>query len=277
MDKNTWINITYLVANLLLTIVISGTAGVPPPEMPQEMPPERSQLPVQLPEPKTPPGVVQPVARLAEPASRTAVPPRRRPLTTANVYRRMPTANSVVALTIDDGPGARTRELLAILEEKKVPATFFLLGKQAAANPGLARAIVAAGHDVANHSWSHPRLTELSARAVEREIARCTDVLLDLGINVRPFFRPPYGSRDEQVDEISRELGYHILLWDVDSRDWEFDDEEIVLERALKGLKPGSIVLFHDNPEVTLRVLPRFIDEVRSWGYEFVLLSDYIR
>jgi peptidoglycan/xylan/chitin deacetylase (PgdA/CDA1 family) len=192
------------------------------------------------------------------------------------VYYRLPTSDKVVALTFDDGPGRLTNTLLAILSAKKVPATFFLLGNSALNNPGLVEAITNAGCDLANHTWSHPSLTKLKEEKIYWQTEACAAVFAGLEAECLPFLRPPYGRWNEKVKAVCRRLNYHIILWNVDSRDWEGGSAEEVLAKVLDGLKPGSIVLFHEGKDVTLEVLPKFIDEARARGYEFVRLTDYI-
>lgn len=198
------------------------------------------------------------------------------PTDLARIYRQLPTQDRVVALTIDDGPRSTLPEILKILAKKDVPATFFLLGSNAVTKPNLVNRIVAQGHDIANHTWGHPKLTTISPDRVHWQIENWSIAMENMGVETQPYMRPPYGSYDDAVLAACANLGYHVLLWDVDSRDWEYDDPDEVLRRSLAGLKPGSIVLFHDGPKVTTKVLPRFIDEVRALGYRFVLLSDYI-
>ncbi len=195
----------------------------------------------------------------------------------AKVYRRLPTQEKVVALTFDDGPKkTATRKILAILEEKDVPATFFLLGSSALNQPELVRQISDAGCDIANHSWSHPDFTKISEEKLVWQIEASAVAFAAMGAEYQPYIRPPYGKMDGTVRRVSADLGYDVLLWNVDPRDWQYKDPEIVLELALTGLKPGSIVLFHDRPEATLQVLPDFIDAARAMGYEFVLISQYL-
>lgn len=255
--RNRWINGLYAVANVVLVAALI----YPAPAAADVQPVGRSGVPEQ----KTP------VGELSRPVE-LPVEARER----QRVYRSLPTEEKVVALTFDDGPGARTRELLAILAGRQVPATFFVLGNSVLNNPGLARAIAQAGHDLANHTWSHPDLTELGWERVWWEIAACTSAIEAVGAPARLYLRPPYGRFDEQVLDVCAELGYVAVMWDVDSRDWELSDADQVLQRALARLRPGSIVLFHDRPAVTLKVLPRFINAVKGMGYRFVLLSDYL-
>ena len=192
------------------------------------------------------------------------------------VFYRLPGADKVVALTFDDGPGKLTASLLKVLAEKKVPATFFLVGNAALNNPSLVQAIAREGGQLALHTWSHPYLTREKREKVYWQIEAGAAALAGLGVDYLPLVRPPYGSWDEEVREVCRSLGYSLVLWDVDSRDWEGGPADRVLERVLGALKPGSIVLFHEGKKVTLEVLPRFIDAARDRGYTFVFVGDYI-
>lgn len=192
------------------------------------------------------------------------------------VYRRLPTKDKVVALTFDDGPGKLTKKLLKMLKEKKVPATFFLLGNSALNNPNLVKAITAGDCELAIHTWSHPDLTKLKKEKIYWQIEACAAAFAGLEADFLPLLRPPYGRWNDEVQAVCQRLNCHMVLWDVDSRDWEGGPAVRVLARVLDNLKPGSIVLFHEGKNVTLEVLPQFIDEARARGYKFVLLSDYI-
>ncbi|HCX78666.1 MAG TPA: hypothetical protein DG577_04555 [Firmicutes bacterium] len=192
------------------------------------------------------------------------------------VYRRLPTKDKVVALTFDDGPGKLTKKLLKILAKKKVPATFFLLGNSALNNPKPVKAITDGGCELALHTWSHPNLTELKKEKIYWQAEACAAALAGLEADFLPLLRPPYGRWDDEVLAVCQRLNCHMVLWDVDSRDWEGGPAAKVLARVLDNLKPGSIVLFHEGKNVTLEVLPKFIDEAKARGYRFVLLSDYI-
>lgn len=192
------------------------------------------------------------------------------------VFRRLPTKDKVVALTFDDGPGKLTKKLLKILAKKKVPATFFLLGNSALNNPKLVKAITDGGCELALHTWSHPNLTKLKKEKIYWQAEACAAALAGLEADFLPLLRPPYGRWNDEVLAVCQRLNCHMVLWDVDSRDWEGGPAAKVLARVLDNLKPGSIVLFHEGKNVTLEVLPKFIDEAKARGYRFVLLSDYI-
>ena len=268
MSKNLMINLSFIFANLaLLSLLIwpYGLAALEAPAPAAEPLPRRDTVPVFIDYVLTAPAGPEGGAM----RKRREPPP-------ARVFRKLPTAEKVVALTFDDGPKGTLEKLLAILADKGVPATFFLLGSNALNKPGLVQAIAAAGCEVANHSWAHPKMKGLPAEKVYWQIEACAAAFKAMGVEALPYLRPPYGSWDKGVQEACTRLGYEIVLWDVDTRDWEDSNPTRVLDRAHKGLKPGSIILFHDGPAVTLKVLPQFIDEAVAQGYRFVLLSEYI-
>jgi peptidoglycan-N-acetylglucosamine deacetylase len=149
-------------------------------------------------------------------------------------------AGGVVALTFDDGPAPATSELLDILAREGLRATFFVLGKHVAQYPDLARRIVADGHAIANHSYTHPDLTTLPGGEIESELRRTQQAVLEVtGADV-VFARPPYG---ESNDEVSRQLstaGLEEVIWTVDSRDWTGVSAEELL-RAVAMTQPGGV------------------------------------
>ena len=119
-------------------------------------------------------------------------------------------------------------------------------------------------------------MTKLKKEKIYWPAEACASALAGLVVDFLPLLRPPYGRWNDEVLAVCQRLNYHMVLWDVDSRDWEGGPADKVLARVLDNLKPGSIVLFHEGKNVTLEVLPKFIDEAKARGYRFVLLSDYI-
>lgn len=257
------INLGFVLANLALVAFILWPQGTALGNAPQL---EREQLCI--------PPLLEGVLQVSSPGVRPK-PKREEPQSAVGVFRRLPTQDKVVALTFDDGPQG-TKKLLRVLAEKQVPATFFLLGDIAQGRPDSVQAIVDAGCEIGNHTWSHPRLTDLTEEEVCWQITASQQVFEALKVESLPLVRPPYGMWDEGVAEVCASLGYGMLLWDVDTRDWECSEASVVLERALDGLKPGCVILFHEGKAVTREILPEFIDEARSRGYRFVLVSEYL-
>ena len=157
-----------------------------------------------------------------------------------------------LALTYDDGPNdVYTERLLEVLARHEVKATFFLIGRYVVMRPQIARAIVNAGHLVANHTYSHPNMLFLSRRQMEDELSSCSKAIADAtGVNPR-FFRPPWGARRPAVLSVARELGLEPVMWSVTCFDWKHTTpdgiEHNARKRIEKGGMRGHIILLHDG------------------------------
>ncbi|MDK2931761.1 MAG: peptidoglycan-N-acetylglucosamine deacetylase [Bacillota bacterium] len=178
-----------------------------------------------------------------------------------------------IALTFDDGPDAvYTKKILSVLDRYRVKATFFLIGNRVERHSAVVREMAAAGHELGNHGYSHSRLTTLSAEAVRREISS-TQEAVKAAANVTPrWFRPPYGSYNDEVRQIAKEEGATTVLWTLNPDDWRNPGQAAIVQRVTSGAKDGAIVLLHVR-EQTARALPALIEGLRSRGYELVLLS----
>jgi peptidoglycan/xylan/chitin deacetylase (PgdA/CDA1 family) len=183
------------------------------------------------------------------------------------------TDDRIVALTFDDGPHPElTPRLLDMLEQENVHATFFVIGSCAARCPDIVRHAFEAGHEIGNHTWSHPVLTRVSATQAAEEISR-TDVLLrSITGEIPNTLRPPYGAMNEKVKEVA--LPRPLLLWDVDTLDWRRRNTPAV-ERAATT-SDGGIVLMHDIHPTTVEAVPAIIRDFKSRGYRFVTISAYV-
>ncbi|MEV0615517.1 polysaccharide deacetylase family protein [Nonomuraea sp. NPDC050404] len=180
-----------------------------------------------------------------------------------------------VALTFDDGPGEHTGRLLDLLSSRDVRATFFVIGQMVAADKEgrTVRRIVDDGHEIGNHSWSHPALAGLSQEALKRELKYTDDIVRKLtGVRMR-VMRPPYGSTDDQVEAETRREGLAQILWNVDTLDWRDRVAATVAKRA-GDAKPGSIVLLHDIHRSTVDAVPKLLDSLDRKGYTFVTVSE---
>jgi peptidoglycan/xylan/chitin deacetylase (PgdA/CDA1 family) len=179
-----------------------------------------------------------------------------------------------VALTFDDGPGARTTELLRMLRQYHARATWFVLGQMVAANPGRLRQIAAAGHEIGNHSWSHELMTSVSTAEIRSQFDR-TDRIVKRTIGQKPtLVRPPYGGINSRVAAELRQEGHPAILWDVDPLDWRDRNSSTVASRVLSHVHPGSIVLMHDIHSTTVSAVPRILAELDRRGYTFVTVSE---
>jgi peptidoglycan/xylan/chitin deacetylase (PgdA/CDA1 family) len=184
----------------------------------------------------------------------------------------------VIALTFDDGPNATlTPKLLDLLAARHLKATFFVVGQNAADHPDILKRAVREGHEIANHSWSHPNLGKMSDDAVRRELQK-TDDAITAAIGKRPtLMRPPYGSiTARQKKWIHEEFGYRIILWDVDPLDWKRPGPSVVTARILKETKAGSIVLSHDIHPPTLEAMPATFDQLMKKGFKSVTVTELL-
>ena len=181
-----------------------------------------------------------------------------------------------VALTFDDGPAAETTpRVLAILREKNVQATFFLVGRKVERLPDLSRQIGLGGHVIGNHTYSHPPLfCFLTPRRLREEIARAQDVIGGV-IGRRPaYFRSPVGLRHPLLASALERAGLALVLWSLRSYDTRPHTPESLRRRILARVRSGTIVLLHDRPgpgsEAMIAALPGIIDRLRADGYTFV-------
>ncbi len=180
-----------------------------------------------------------------------------------------------IALTFDDGPDpVHTPRILEILRRYRVPATFCVLGENAAAYPELVYAIAEGGHRIANHSWSHPLLTKVSTREARRQLTRTSEVISDTVGSGPALSRAPYGEWNEETLAISAGLGMSPLGWSVDTCDWEQPGVGKIVSTVMDNVVPGSIVLSHDGGSVnaqTTDALSTYLPELLDTGWAFVL------
>jgi len=209
----------------------------------------------------------------------TAKLPRVLPANRKSVYSRCETELKLIAITFDDGPDpVLTPRLLDLLKERGIHATFFLVGKNAAAFPEVVRRIVEEGHEVANHSWSHPLLTQLGQESVESQLRRTHDAIVKACGTAPLLYRPPYGAvRLSQRTRIEKTFGYPAILWDVDPQDWKHPrNAQKVYDRILDLTRPGSIILCHDIHETTVAAMPTTLDDLTARGYRFATVTQLI-
>lgn len=183
-----------------------------------------------------------------------------------------------VALTFDDGPHpTHTPKLLNTLKRYNVKATFYVTGTNAARYPHLVRRMVAEGHEVGNHTYTHPNLTTLSDAQVRSQIDRSiTAISSATGVKPRTF-RPPYGAlTTRQRLWINSTYGYPIVFWSVDPKDWKDRNASTVTSRLVAGVKNGSILLLHDIHATSVAAVPQTINRILAKGHKFVTVSQLL-
>lgn len=189
-----------------------------------------------------------------------------------------------IALTFDDVPDPRfTPQILDILKQKNVHATFFVVGSRARKHPGLVKRMQSEGHAIGNHSYNHALFGKLSLPEFTSQIERTNQVISSI-TGIRPrLIRPPYGDINEEQLKWARQHNYKVVNWNVDSLDWKGLGKEEVKRNILSASGPGAIVLQHagggtgSDLSGTIEALPEVIDELRAKGYSFVTLPEMLQ
>jgi peptidoglycan/xylan/chitin deacetylase (PgdA/CDA1 family) len=170
-----------------------------------------------------------------------------------------------VGLTFDDGPSSTTQALLNALKQNGLRATMFNQGQYAAQNPSLVRAQVDAGMWVANHSYTHPHMTQLGQAQMDTEISRTQQAIAAAGGGTPKLFRPPYGETNSTLRSVEAKYGLTEVIWDVDSQDWNNASTDAIVQ-AVSRLGNGQVILMHDWPANTLAAIPRIAQTLASKG-----------
>lgn len=177
-----------------------------------------------------------------------------------------------VALTFDDGPHPRnTEKVLGLLDQYDAKATFFMLGSNVEYYPDIVKSIVAAGHELGNHTWSHPDLTALGSDSVMQEVQNTNEIIEKTTGEEPTVFRPPYGATNEQVETAVKMTP---VLWSVDTMDWKSRDPNAILALVKGNVEDGSIILLHDIHDTTVVALEPILKYLDGEGYNFVTVSD---
>lgn len=181
-----------------------------------------------------------------------------------------------VYLTFDDGPNPTwTAEILTLLEENQVHASFFVVGKNATAWPWLIQREARDGDTVGDHSWSHPNLTALSMSAVSAQLSRDKTLITMLTGTAPTLWRPPYEAFNPSVLAIAKGLGMKMQLWSTTTGDWQLPGTEVIVLRVMSELHNGMVVLFHDaggNRSETVAAVAMLIPELEAAGYRLAAL-----
>lgn len=182
--------------------------------------------------------------------------------------------NKEIALTFDDGPhGQVSIDLINALKTLDVPATFFVVGKQAIKYPSIVQLEVLDGNEVGNHTYDHVTLTKLPIEEAMYELDECDTVLRHIIGTAPRFFRPPGGDCDVDIVRAAAAHGYITTLWTDDPGDFNKPTVPVLLQRLTANLRPGGIILLHDGIPQTVQALPQFVSEARAQGYRFVTMS----
>ncbi|MGI5876765.1 MAG: polysaccharide deacetylase family protein [Dethiobacteria bacterium] len=187
------------------------------------------------------------------------------------------TGEKKAALSFDACWGANyTPALLEILRKNNIKTTFFLTGFWVEKYPEMVKKIAAEGHEIGNHTYSHPHLSTLSEEEISIELKKVGNMIFDL-TKVQPnLFRPPFGEYNNLVITTAKKCGYQSIQWSIDSLDWKEIGKEPMVERVTKNLHPGAIILFHNNGKYTTEALPDIIAFMKKEGYKIVPISELL-
>ncbi len=190
------------------------------------------------------------------------------------VLRKGPAVGKRIALTFDDGPDPMTPQLLELLDDLGVPATFFVCGEHAVLHPDLIREYLRRGHQVANHGYDHTKFSKLSRRALLEQIEQ-TERSIGGQVSGQPWVRPPHGTLDPLSVLTLRSAGYVIAMWSVDSLDHSDRDPASIAETCSPAhVGAGDVLLFHEGQKWTLEALPRIVAALHASGLECVTMHD---
>ena len=199
-----------------------------------------------------------------------------------DLVQRVKTNDKVVALTFDDGPSKRyTTEILALLQQQEVKATFFITGKEAEQNPDEVSLLYQAGHQLGNHSFSHPRMVLMSPAAVASEIERTDAAIRAVGYQDEILFRPPYGKKLFVLPWYLAQQQRKTIMWDLEPETAPSlaADAQAMADYVIEHIRPGSIVLMHlmyQSRQSSREALPLIIRGLKQKGYRFVTVSELL-
>lgn len=190
------------------------------------------------------------------------------------------TSRQIIALTFDDGPHAdKTPEILDILADYGVHATFFAVGENVKAHPEIIQREIDEGHEIGNHTYSHKFLKKADAKTVADELCRFDDMMLELFEYKPKLFRPPGGLYNTSICDTAKSIGYTVVLWSIDTRDWAHTPTDKICSEICDNAESGDIILMHDfiggsspTPAALRVIIPKLLED----GYEFVTISELL-
>ncbi len=214
-------------------------------------------------------------------SSTSTVPPTSKPKqsskkTTTKPPATRPKVKGAVAITFDDGPTKHTARLLDALKKYDAKVTFFLLGQNVSNNKALIQRMIDEGHEVANHSYSHPDLRKLSDAEVISQLRKTNNAISAITGKNPKLLRPPYGAFNRHVTDLAKQEGLALVLWTPSPQDWKYRDVDYVYNYILKNVKAGSTLLLHDTYRTSvdgfIKALPVLVDR----GLKFVTVSELV-
>jgi peptidoglycan-N-acetylglucosamine deacetylase len=198
------------------------------------------------------------------------------------IINQVQTDKKVIAITFDDGPNPYyTPQILEIFQKVNGKATFYMIGQQMIEQPGIVEAVVEQLHEIGNHTYSHPKLTELNQDNASKELNQTDEIIKEMTGGSPVTFRPPYLDFDERVASLTEKLDYKVIgALNLDAQDWEQPGVDHILETTRKHIKNGSILIFHDgfgDRSQTIEAVRILVNELHTQGYRLVTVSELLR
>lgn len=179
-----------------------------------------------------------------------------------------------IALTFDDGPHPiYTPQMLELLKEEQVPATFFLLGENVELYGDVVKEIAKEGHLIGNHTYHHVQITSLSLEEACKEIQETSDLIEELTGTGTEYVRPPFGTWNKELEE---RLDLIPVMWSIDTKDWTTQNVDWIVQEAVKHAEDHDIILMHDSYQSTVDAVKRVIEQLEAEGFEFVTVDEII-
>lgn len=179
-----------------------------------------------------------------------------------------------IALTFDDGPHPiYTPQMLELLKEEQVPATFFLLGENVELYGDVVKEIAKEGHLIGNHTYHHVQVTSLSLEEACKEIQETSDLIEELTGTGTQYVRPPFGTWNEELEE---RLNMIPVMWSIDTKDWTTQNVDWIVRETVKHAEDHDIILMHDSYQSTVEAVKRVIEQLEAEGFEFVTVDEII-
>ncbi|KAA1244646.1 polysaccharide deacetylase family protein [Aquimarina sp. RZ0] len=180
-----------------------------------------------------------------------------------------------IAITFDDGPSQNTLKILDVLNKYNVKGTFFCIGKQVKLYPDITREIIAKGHIIANHTYSHDKFIDMyTTKRFTEEIITTDTVIREVSGKIPLLFRPPYGITNPNIARAVKKTGHHVIGWNKRSFDTTIPSEKVILNRVTKNLKPGDIILLHDTKFITIAVLEQLLLFLQKNNYTTATIDE---